>query len=75
MINFIISYKYLGVELTSSPDLNSQLDRNYKKSSRLKTLHHLRHLSTNKSGKNVFSLMVLPALSYCSLLKPSFSNT
>ena len=76
VINFIISYKYLGVELTSSPNLNSQLDRNYKKvSSQLKTLHHLRHLLTSKSAKNVFSLMVLPALSFCSLLKPSFSNT
>ena len=36
VINVTTSSKYLGVELTSSPTLNSQFDRNYKKvSSRL----------------------------------------
>ena len=43
VINVTISYKYLGVELTSSLNLNSQFDRNHKKvSSRLKALHRLR---------------------------------
>ena len=63
-------------KLTSSLNLNSQFDRNYKKvSSRLKTIHRIRHLLTDKLAKDVFRLMVLPTLSYCSLLKPSFSNT
>ena len=76
VINVTTLYEYLVVELTSSLNLNSQFDRNYKKElSRLKTLHRIRHLLTNKSAKDVFSLMVLPTLSYCSLLKPSFSNT
>ena len=76
VINVTISYKYLGVELTSSLNLNSQFDRNHKKvSSRLKALHRLRKRLTNKSTKDVFSLMVLPTLQYCSLLKPSFSDT
>ena len=76
VINVTISYKYLGVELTSSLNLNCQFDGNYKKVlSRLKALHHLKRLLANKSAKNFFSLMVLPTLSYCSLLKPSFSNT
>ena len=76
VINVTISYKYLGVELTSSLNLNSQFDRNHKKvSSRLKALHRFRKRLTNKSTKDVFSLMVLPTLQYCSLLKPSFSDT
>ena len=63
VINVTISYKYLGVELTSSLNLNSQFDRNHKKvSSRLKALHRLRKRLTNKSTKDVFSLMVLPTL-------------
>ena len=75
VINVTISYKYLGVELTSSLNLNCQFDGNYKKVlSRLKALHHLKRLLANKSAKDFFSLMVLPTLSYCSLLRPSFSN-
>ena len=77
--NGTISYKYLGVELTSSLNLKSQFNRSYKKvssrSSRLKTLHRLGHFLTKKSAKDVFNLMVLPTLSYSSYLKPSFSNT
>ena len=70
-------YKYLGVELKNSLNLNRRVDRNCKKvSSRVKTLHCLKHLLTNKSAKVVSSLMVLRTLSVrCSLLKPSFSNT
>ena len=76
VINVTTSYKYLGVELTSSLNLNSQFNGNYKKvSSRLKTPHRIRHLLINKLAKDVFSLMVLLSLSYCSLLKQSFSNT
>ena len=76
VINVTTSYKYLGVELTNSLNLNSQFDRNYKKvSSRLKEVNRIRHLLTNKSAKDVFSLMLPHILSYCSLLKPSFSNT
>ena len=76
VINVTTLYKYLGVELTSSLNLNSQFYRNYKTVlSRPKTLHRVRHLLTNKLAKDVFRLMVLPALTYCSLLKPSFSNT
>ena len=70
LINVITSNKYLGVELARSLNLNSQFDRNYKKlSSPLKTLHRIRHLLTNKLAKDVFRFMVLPILSYCSLLK------
>ena len=69
-------YNYLGVELTSSLNLISQFNRIYQKvSSWLKTLHSIRHLLTNKSAKDIFSLTDLPTLSYWSLLKPSFSNT
>ena len=76
VINVTISYKYLGVELTSSLNLNCQFDGNCKKVlSRLTALHHLKRLLANKSAKDFFSLMVLPTLSYCSLLRPSFSNT
>ena len=35
----------------------------------------MKHLQTNKSARYVFRFMVLPTLSYCNLLKPSFSNT
>ena len=57
VINVTISYKHLGVELTSSLNLNSQFDRNHKKvSSRLKALHRLRKRLKNKSTKDVFSL-------------------
>ena len=56
-------YKFRGVELTSSLNLNSQCDRNYTKiSSRLKTLRRIRHILTNKSAKYIFSLMVLLTL-------------
>ena len=57
VINVTISYKHLGVELTSLLNLNSQFDRKHKKvSSRLKALHRLRKRLKNKSTKDVFSL-------------------
>ena len=61
--NATTSYKFRGVELTSSLNLNCQCDRNYTKiSSRLKTLRRIRHVLTNKSAKYIFSLMVLLTL-------------
>ena len=76
LINVTTTYKYLGVELTSSLNLNSQFEKNYKKvSARLRMLQRIRHLLNNKAAKDIFNLMILPILSYCSLLKPSFNST
>ena len=75
-ISITKTYKYLGVELTSTLNLNSQFNINYRKASaRLKLLAKIRHQLTVQAAINVFNHMIVPLFSYCSLLKLSFSNT
>ena len=70
------SYKYLGVEINASLNLNSQFDKNYKKaSSRLRLLTRLKPFLTREAARSIFSHMVMPIFMYCSLLKLKLSMT
>ena len=75
-INTTKSYKYLGVEINASLNLNTHIDKNFKKmSSRLKLLRKIRPYLTMKGTKCVLSHMIMPVMTYCSMLKLSYSET
>ena len=70
------SYKYLGIEVNSSLNLNSHFDKTYKKmSSRLRLLSKLRPFLTSQAAKIVFNHMIIPMFTYCSLLKLSYNSS
>ena len=63
------SYKYLGVTIDSSLNLNSFFQQCYKKvSSRLRLLWKLRPYLDRESAHTIYRSMVLPNFTYCGLL-------
>ena len=63
------TYKYLGVEIDTSLNLNNHFRLTYKKcSSRLRLLSKLRPLLTTKAASIIYHSMILPVLTYCCLL-------
>ena len=75
-INVAITYKYLGVEIDSSLNLNSHFDKSYKKcSGRLRLLSRLRQHLDIKSSKLIYQLMIQPVLTYCGVLLLGMSET
>ena len=69
-VNFTTSYKYLGVEVDSTLNLNSFFDSAYKKStSRLKILYKIRpYIDSNCAGA-IYQSMILPIFTYCGTLR------
>ena len=75
-INETKSYKYLGVEVDHTLNLNSYSDKTYKKiTSRLRLLNKLRSSMTASEVANIYNMVIVPLFSYCSLLKPTLTQT
>ena len=75
-INETKSYKYLGVEVDHTLNLNSYFDKTYKKiTSRLRLLNELRSSMTASEVANIYNMVIVPLFSYCSLLKPTLTQT
>ena len=65
-VQFTTSYKYLGVEIDPTLNMNANFDSTYKKaSSRLRLLNKLRPFLTVNPTKSFYQSMVLPTLTYC----------
>ena len=67
-INSTKQYKYLGVPIDSSLNMNSFFDACYKKAStRLSLLAKLRYMLNAKAAKSIYHSMILPTFTYCGL--------
>ena len=63
------SYKYLGIELTPSLNPTSNFMKSMKKAnSRLRLLKKVRDSITTQSAKSIYHSMIMPAITYSSLL-------
>lgn len=70
IINVTTSYKYLGIKIDSTLNLNSQFDTSYKKASaRLNLLARLRNRMDIDTANAIYRTMVLPMFRYCSLVQ------
>ena len=75
-INETKSYKYLGVEVDHTLNLNYHFDKTYKKmTSRLRLLNKLRPNMTASAAVSIYSMVIVPLFSYYSLLKPPLTPT
>ena len=75
-INETKSHKYLGVEVDHTLNLNSYFDKTYKKmTSRLRLFNKLRSNMTASGAASICNMVIVPLFSYCSLLKPKFTQT
>ena len=75
-INVTNSYKYLGVEIGHSLDLNSHFERTYKKmTTRLRLLSRMRTFLTAEAALTAINMLIAPLFTYCCLLKPAFNQT
>ena len=75
-INETKSYKYLGVKVDHTLNLNSHFDKTYKKmTSRLRLLNKLRSNMTASAAASIYNMVIVPLFSYCSLLKPKLTQT
>ena len=76
MLDVTTSYKYLGVSLDPSLNLTDHFNKTYKKSSgRLFLLKKLRPQLNNTSAAAIYNTMVLPVITYCSLLTLHHTRT
>ena len=63
------SYKYLGVQLDQNLNIKHHTTQTYKKvCSRLQLLKRLRPKLTTKATVNIYQSMILPLVTYCSLV-------
>ena len=75
-INETKSYKYLGVEVDHTLNLNTYFDKIYRKmNSRLRLLNKLRSNITASAAASIYNMVIVPLFSYCSLLKPTLTQT
>ena len=75
-INETKGYKYLGVEVNHTLNLNSYFDKTYKKmTSRLRLLNKLWSNITASAAASIYNMVIVPLFSYRSLLKPTLTQT
>ncbi|CAB4009277.1 Hypothetical predicted protein, partial [Paramuricea clavata] len=68
-VNFTSHYKYLGVHLKSSLNMNDHVNKAFKKASGyLKLLAKTRSFLSTKASLDIYRAMVIPVLTYCSLV-------
>jgi hypothetical protein len=68
-VNFTSHYKYLGVHLKSSLNMNDLVNKAFKKASGyLKLLAKTRSFLSTKASLDIYRAMVIPVLTYCSLV-------
>lgn len=71
-----VNYKYLGIVIDGTLNMNKNFDIAYKKASgRLRLLVKLRSMLTSQAAKTVYQSMVVPLLTYCALSSLQLSNT
>ena len=69
-------YKYLGVEINSTLNLNSHFDATFKRaSSRLRLLQKIRPQLNLPSAKAIYQGMIIPILTYCGVLNLNLTTT
>ena len=75
-ISITTSYKYLGVELNQSLNINSHFDKCYKRaSSRLSLMSKIRNQLTAEAAKAIYQSVILPNFTYCSILNLNLTST
>ena len=76
LINVTTTYKYLGVEIDHTLTLNDHFNRSYKKATtRLLFLSKLRSQLTPEAAVSVYNCMILPIITYCSLVSLHVTKT
>ena len=76
LINFVSGYKYLGVTLDPSQNMNDHLQKTMKNvTARIRLLKRMRRSLSNLAVKSVYTAMVLPKILYCSNPVIKASNT
>ena len=69
-------YKYLGVEIDSTLNLNSHFDATFKRaSSRLRLLYKIRPQLNIPSTEAIYRGMITPILTYCGVLNLILTTT
>ena len=75
-INNTNSYEYLGNLIDRSVLLNTNFEKRYKKASgRIRLLKRVRQYLTVDAAEKIFNMMIVPLLTYCSLLKLPLTRT
>ena len=70
------TYKYLGMEIDCTLNLNSHFDKCFKLASgRLRLLARLRHCLNLRSAVAIYQSMILPIFTYCGILMLKLSHT
>ena len=69
-------YKYLGIEIDSTLNLNTHFEKCFKRaSSRLRLLAKIRDSLDLTSAKAVYDSMILPTFTYCGVLQLKLTST
>jgi hypothetical protein len=69
LINFTNKYKYLGVLVDQTANLNEHFCSVFKKASgRLRLLKKIRHCLTMDAAQSVYKCMIVPLLTYSSII-------
>ena len=70
------TYKYLGLTLDQTLNLNDHLTKSYKKATgRLNLLRRLRYQLTEKAATTIYQSMLIPLFTYCSIVTCRTSMT
>ena len=70
------TYKYLGLTLDQTLNLNDHLTKSYKKATgRLNLLRRLQYQLTEKAVTTIYQLMLVPLFTYCSIVTCRASMT
>ena len=76
LINTTSSYKYLGVNLDSSLNLESHFDKMYKRAAgRFNLLRRIRPLIDKTSAEKIYKEMIQPVFTYCGTLGLCWSRS
>jgi len=76
LVNKVHQYKYLGTYLDTTLNLNEDFTRSYKKAtSRLRLLQKIRPFLTVKAAKSIYQSMIIPVITYSSLMNLNLTST
>ena len=76
IISCVKEYEYLGNVLDSSLNLNTNFNRTYKRaSSRMRLLQNVMSYLTTHAATRIYTLMILPILTYAGPVKSTYTKT
>ena len=76
MINNVTEYKYLGNIVDQNLNFNKNFEKIYKKASgRLRLLKRLRYFLTVEAAYKIYTMMIVPLLTYRGPVKLTYTNT